>query len=261
MAFKIADGREGAYRGTFHKARAEIVGHWISGQRVENGLSFASPVTLAKSGTNQWRGSVVPADDAFTFYLKVETTDDGTVSAFLRNPERNLGWFLYRATVIERQGGSLRLLAAPDASGKRAVVAEGRYGKDPETLTFRFPYGGLFDFRRIAPDEPTDFYPRGRPGVRYRYAPPPQLDDGWRTASVEDVGISRAAIESFIQGVIDTPIDSAEAQEDHAILIARRGKLVVEEYFHGESRDKPHDSRSASKSMAADLWARRSTRA
>ncbi len=254
VAFKIADGKEGAYRGTFHKARAEIVGHWISGQRVENGLSFASPVTLAKSGANQWRGSVVPADDAFTFYLKVETTEDGTVSAFLRNPERNLGWFLYRATAIEREGESLRLLAAPDASGKRAVVAEGRYGKDPETLTFRFPYGGLFDFTRIAPDEPTDFYPRGRPGVRYRYAPPPRLDDGWETATLEEVGLSRTHIEAFVQKIIDTPIDSPNAMEDHAILIARHGKLVLEEYFHGEHRDKPHDNRSAGKSVASDLF-------
>lgn len=53
--------------------------------------------------------------------------------------------------------------------------------------------------------------------------------------------------------VVDTPIDSANSQEDHGILIARHGKLVLEEYFHGQDRDKPHDTRSASKSVASDL--------
>ena len=174
---------------------------------------MASPVTLTQSNANQWRGNVVPADDTFTFYLKVEARDDGTVGAFLRNPERNLGWFLYRASAIEREGETVRLLAAADASGKRAVVVEGRYGQDPEALTFRFPYGGLFDFTRVGAEEPTDFYPRGKPGFRYRYSMPPQLDDGWPTASLEEVGLSRQRIEAFIQKIIDTPIDSPDARK------------------------------------------------
>jgi CubicO group peptidase (beta-lactamase class C family) len=36
-------------------------------------------------------------------------------------------------------------------------------------------------------------------------------------------------------------------------LIARHGKLVLEEYFHGEHREKPHDTRSAAKSLTATL--------
>ena len=253
VSFELPGG-EGGYRGTLYKARAEIVGHWISGQRVENGLRMASPVTLTKSGAHQWRGDVIPAEDTFTFYLKIETKPDGSVSAFLRNPERNLGWIRHRATGLEQEGETIRLLAAANEAGKRTVVAEGRYASDPDTVTIRFPYGGLMDFTRVAADAPTDFYPRGRPGVRYRYAPPPQLDDGWEIASLESVGLSRTHIEAFIQNIIDTPIDAPNAMEDHGILIARHGKLVVEEYFHGENRDKPHDNRSAGKSIASDLF-------
>ena len=145
------------------------------------------------------------------------------------------------------------LLAAPDESGKRAVVAEGRHSKDPDAITIRFPYGGLFDFTRVPADAPTDFYPRGRPGVHYRYSVPPKLDDGWETASLEEVGLSRERIEAFVQKIIDTPMDAPNAMEDHGILIARHGKLVLEEYFHGEHREKPHDNRSAGKSVASDL--------
>jgi CubicO group peptidase (beta-lactamase class C family) len=49
------------------------------------------------------------------------------------------------------------------------------------------------------------------------------------------------------------PMDSAEALQIHGVLIARHGKLVLEEYFHGEHRDKPHMTRSAAKSVTAVL--------
>jgi CubicO group peptidase (beta-lactamase class C family) len=105
----------------------------------------------------------------------------------------------------------------------------------------------------VAANETSDFYPRGRPKAPYYYAPPPAFDDGWPTASVEEVGISRSGVEKFIRMIIDTPIDSVNAPEVHGVLIARYGKLVLEEYFHGEHRDKPHDTRSASKSLTATL--------
>jgi CubicO group peptidase (beta-lactamase class C family) len=134
------------------------------------------------------------------------------------------------------------------------VLAEGRYDAENEILSVSMPNrGGTFDFRRLAKNETSDFYPRGRPTVPYAYAPPPALDDGWPVALLDEVGISRRSMEKFIQKIIDTPIDSADSQEDHGVLIARHGKLVLEEYFHGENREKPHDTRSASKSVASDL--------
>ncbi len=120
-------------------------------------------------------------------------------------------------------------------------------------MSIYFPSRGeTFDFKRVGANKTSDFYPRGRPTVPYIYAPP-AFDDGWQTDSLESVGISRARIEKFIQTIIDTPIDSVGAQEIHGVLIARHGKLVLEEYFHGENRDKPHDTRSAAKSLTATL--------
>jgi len=48
-------------------------------------------------------------------------------------------------------------------------------------------------------------------------------------------------------------MDTLSAQQMHALLIARHGTLVLEEYFHGFDRDAPHDTRSAGKSMTATL--------
>jgi len=58
-------------------------------------------------------------------------------------------------------------------------------------------------------------------------------------------------MENLIQRIIDTPMDSPDAPQFHALLIARHGKLVLEEYFHGEHRDKLHDTRSATKSLTS----------
>ena len=252
ITFELPGGKN-AFQGRFEERRMKIVGHWTQPGTDEGG-PFASPVTLTRDRHGVWRGYVSPIDSAMTFYLMVKVRDDGSVGAFLRNPERNVGLYQYRVDHIEREGGSVRLLAANKGAEKGRLVAEGKYYTDPERLSFYFPSrGGYFDFRRVAANETSDFYPRGRPTAPYVYVPPPSLDDGWPTASLEEVGISRKGIERFIQKIIDTPIDSVNAPEVHGVLIARHGKLVLEEYFHGEHREKPHDTRSASKSLTATL--------
>ena len=92
------------------------------------------------------------------------------------------------------------------------------------------------------------FYPRGKSPERYRYVPPVQIDDGWPVSTLEQEGIDREAIEKFIQKLIDMPMDGISSSQIHSVLIARHGKLVLEEYFHGFDRDTPHDTRSAAKS-------------
>ncbi|HEX8474636.1 MAG TPA: serine hydrolase [Pyrinomonadaceae bacterium] len=252
LTFELPDGK-GSFNGKFDSRRTKIVGHWIQPATISNGTPYASPVTLTKDKQNIWRGEVSPLDDTLTFYLMVKPREDGSVGAFLRNPERNLGRFM-RVDHLERAGATVKLFAANSGNEKGRLLAEGKYDDESEVLTIFFPMrGGSFDFQRVNANAASDFYPRSRPTANYIYTPPPSLDDGWQTASLEDVGISRAGIEKFIQMIVDTPIESVSSQEVHGVLIARHGKLVLEEYFHGEHREKPHDTRSAAKSLTATL--------
>jgi CubicO group peptidase (beta-lactamase class C family) len=251
VSFEMADGK-GKFLGKFDRQRTKIVGHWLQIGGVEFG-TLASPVTLTKDGRDHWRGNVVPLDDAITFYLMIKSREDGSVGAFLRNPERNLGWTRYQVDRLEREGEAVKLFAANKGSEKGRLVAEGSYNPNAGILSIYLNRGGVYDFRRLDPNEASDFYPRGRPAVTYRYAPPPVLDDGWQTGTLEEAGFSRAGMEKFIQMIIDTPMDSVGAPEIHGVLIARHGKLVLEEYFHGENREKAHDTRSAAKSIASDM--------
>jgi CubicO group peptidase (beta-lactamase class C family) len=180
-----------------------------------------------------------------TFYLPVTRTDDGRYATYLRNPERNQGLFM-GVSRIEQEGDAIRLLGARRGESEERVIVTGR--RDPESGRFTLPLrGSSFDFLRDE-SRSSAFYPRGNPPERYRYAPPVQLDDGWPVSTLEAEGINQAQIEKFVQKLIDMPQDGIGASQVHSLLIARHGKLVLEEYFHGFDRDTPHDTRSASKS-------------
>ena len=249
ISFELS-GDRGRFEGKYDVGRTTISGHWIQPKLVESGLPYASPVKLKRIGPAHWQGEVEPFDDVITFFLVVKTLADDAVGAFLCNPERNLGRFI-RVERIEKEGDRISLVSG-GTGGERRIWAEGEYRGD--VLIINFPNrGGSYDFKRVGATALSNFYPRGRPNATYVYAPPPKMDDGWETGSLEDVGISRVAITKFIQMLIDTPISSVSSQQDHGVLIARHGKLVLEEYFHGEHREKAHDTRSASKSVAADL--------
>jgi CubicO group peptidase (beta-lactamase class C family) len=57
----------------------------------------------------------------------------------------------------------------------------------------------------------------------------------------------------MVQRIINTPMESVHNQQIDGVLLARHGKLVLEEYFHGHHRDEMHETRSASKSMTATI--------
>ena len=232
FAFELPDGK-GALRDGF----------WIQPD------GFATPLHLVQAGPNRWRGTVVPLENRLTFYLPITRQADGTYRTYLRNPERNVGVFI-RARSIAVTGNTIRLIGPRGRSGPDTTLVEGRYEDGVITLPLR---GATYDFTRVSDSTSSSFYPRGHPPARYHYTAPLQLDDGWPVTRPESVGMSRAAIERVVQMLVDMPMDSLSTVQIHSLLIARHGKLVVEEYFHGYNRDQPHDTRSASKSWTATL--------
>jgi len=248
ISFELPDNK-GSFRGKL-TGRA-IHGHWMQPRTQHSGLRYASPVTLEPSGpnaTNRWQGTITPLDDRFTVYLPLTPRSAGAYQTFLRNPERNFGRF-FPVSRVELRGDSVRLIGNM-GEGERTLT-QGIY-EDGVIWAVRLR-GGAYDFSRVTDASASTFYPRGKPAPRYRYAPPLQRDDGWPVAAVEDVGISRPAIERFVQMLIEVPMDSFGSSQVHSLLIARHGRLVVEEYFHGTHRDMPHDLRSASKSWVSVL--------
>ena len=249
LAFDLPN-REGNFRGKLDP-KGRIVGHWYRFgtpvfRRDSTTPLSASPVVLEADGSNRWRGTVTPSEDTFTFYLLLQAQPDGTLRATLQNPERDFGT-QQGIERLTREGKVVKLFGK--WRGKEQETA-GTYDAENQVITFAFPNrGGSYDFYREG-DE-SDFYPRGKNPGRYSYAPPKSYDDGWPVGTLEEANIDRAATEKFIQAILDMPMDSPDAPQHHGLLIARHGKLVLEEYFHGEHRDKLHNVRSGGKSVTA----------
>lgn len=234
LSFRLPNG-EGSFRGRVEAGA--IAGHWFDPD--------ASPVRLKAEGPNRWSGTIEPMEHTFTFHLLVRKREDGSFGVVLNNPERDHGARIGVERLV-REGNVVKLIGKRDGQDRELVT--GTYDSENDVISLSFPSrGGTFDFRRDG-DE-SDFYARGRTPSRYVYRPPPVRDDGWATQTLETAGLDRAAIEKTIQMMIDTPMESIDTPEVHALLIARHGKLVLEEYFHGENRERLHDTRSASKSF------------
>ncbi|MGI8401819.1 MAG: serine hydrolase domain-containing protein [Gemmatimonadaceae bacterium] len=235
VSFTLPDST-GAFIGHVEQSRNRIVGQWIQDRY------FATPLTLVTCGRDCFSGDIVPLDEEYTFYMKVTRRPDGSLGAFLRNPERNLGRFL-RVDHIEGDSANLRLLDKKGALVLPAIV------RNNVITAYIENRGGSYDFHRVPDGAFTYFYPRGHPTAPYSYVPPRARDDGWAVGTLSDVGISQPKITEFVQQMANSPVDSLGSLYLHGLLIARHGKLVLEEYFYGEYGDKPHDTRSASKSV------------
>jgi CubicO group peptidase (beta-lactamase class C family) len=240
--FELPDGK-GSFRGI--RSGATIEGHWVQPVTVNGGTRYATLLILRGDNRGRWRGEIAPLHDHMTYYLPITRGADGRYATYLRNPERNQGVFL-GVTRIEPEGDTVRLVGTRRGRKDEAVLATG--WREPDTETLSIPlFGSSFDFERDTQSS-SAFYPRGNPPERYHYAPPVPLDDGWPVSTLEREGIGQAAIEKFVQKLIDMPMDNISSSQIHSLLIARHGRLVLEEYFHGYDRDTPHDTRSASKS-------------
>ena len=223
------------FTGRIARNGASITGQWIEPQR-----RMAMPLTLASCGAGCYMARVQPLDEEFTFYMEVRPRADGSLGAFLRNPERNQGRFIGLDHLV-RRGDTIFLRNARDTTIQTGVLRNGQL-----SVYLRF---NTYDFQKVPADSFTNFYPRGWRSGSYRYAPPRAKNDGWTVARARDVGMSEEKLAGMVQTLVNSSVDSANAYRLHGILVARHGKLVLEEYFFGEHAGKPHDTRSASKTL------------
>lgn len=210
----------------------------------------ALPVRLHARGPNRWIGSFDSSSDSITLYLLVRKRPDGTLSALMDNPEVDWAARLKVESIV-RDGNVVKLTGKREADKEAPVVVTGTYDAENDTISLPFPnWRGTYDFKREG-DE-SAFYEREKIS-RYVYHRPAAVDDGWSTQSPEDAEIDRAGLEATIQMLIDRPIDSIDTPLVDALLVARNGKLVLEEYFRGQTRETRHALRSAQKSLVSLL--------
>jgi len=180
-------------------------------------------------------------------------------------------WAEFEGHYAYRDGQTLDMVVSGDALV--AIIGEGKYPLRPVGPDlFRNAGGDAIPFLRdktrnvIAFKEGDETYarlssaipetarqllrprPNGSDGKPYRYQPPPSLDDGIVTGRADARTLPPATAEELVQGVLD-----GRYADVHSILVYRGDRLLLEEYFYGYDRQRPHQMRSLTKSMVALL--------
>ncbi len=174
------------------------------------------------------------------YFLVVSMKGDGTVQAFIRNPEFNAGAFIGKREVVVR-GSEIRL----SANGRPEIG--GRINHDGTMTLENIASGHAVRFHRASAYDLRWFYPRA--SGRWQYTVPRTLRDGWPTATLAGAGMDERPIAQLMNGIVSLRTPALDSPYIHSISIARHGKLVLDEYFYGYSPQQTHDVRSAGKSV------------
>ncbi|MDX2154424.1 MAG: serine hydrolase [Bryobacteraceae bacterium] len=142
------------------------------------------------------------------------------------------------ADAFRNRGGD-RIPFVRDGSGR--IVAFQENGASFRRLSASVPPA----VRLLLTARPPDA--KGRTAA-YRYQQPAELSDGIRTGAAAPDKLPRSVAERLVNGVIDGTYPDVRS-----ILIYRKGELLLEEYFYGYSRERPHQMRSLTKSVISLL--------
>ena len=257
-------GGLGQFHGSLTGNGREIAGFWLQPigtteerpSPVGSRQAFATSLVLQRASSGLWRGTVRPLEQRFALYLKIYRNAEGLLVGAFRNPDFNSngGASLFR---VAREGDKVLLTARPDETLpeiRHSATIAGVPGSpgSPDRLQIFWPdVGRVLELARRTPEQAPHFFPRPPGEPAYTYKAPPATGDGWATAHASAVGIDEAALTRLVQKLIAADPAARRPSLIHSLLVARRGKLVLEEYFFGFDRDRPHDTRSAGKTFAS----------
>jgi CubicO group peptidase (beta-lactamase class C family) len=248
LEFDLA-GKLGAFRGR-READRRIRGHWIQPPGIVTGVAWATPVELSPVNGG-WRGTVTPREETITLYVDIRTDADGVVRAVFRNPD---GFFSNGKFRMAAEGSHLKFLSVENGE----PLLEGEYDSKHDRILLPVPDGAplpelrtILELTRQSREEAIGYYPRTPAGPAYRYRPPSADSDGWKTADPSAVGLDASRLSALVQKILDTDPRPQTAPLIQGLLVARHGRLVLEEYFYGFDRERPHDLRSGGKTFAS----------
>jgi CubicO group peptidase (beta-lactamase class C family) len=140
--------------------------------------------------------------------------------------------------------------AAPDAfvNGPGDTVP---FRRDARGVVTGFVERGTFHRRRsprVSAASAALAAPRPPGAAPYRYRPPADRGDGLPVGDIARTPLGTATAERLVAGVLD-----GTWPDVHGVLLYHGGRLVLEEYFYGFGPERPHQLRSATKSVVSAL--------
>ncbi len=138
-----------------------------------------------------------------------------------------------------------------DRQGSRVVFERGETGR---VSGYRFYQEKTTNFfRRISDGDFPEgmWFARRSPGkgpYQFTASIPPDLKDGLEVGSLQEAGLNVALIGKMVEQIANETHKNVDS-----VLLIKKGKLVLEEYFYQYDRDRLHQLRSATKSVVSAL--------
>jgi CubicO group peptidase (beta-lactamase class C family) len=177
----------------------------------------------------------------------------------------------YVGTYVDKPGHMLEIVAGKELF---AVIDGAKYKLTPAGVdVFTNAIGQKIPFRRNDAREVTGYVESGKfhprvsrsvtpeavallrprpPGedspAHYHYQPPIDLHDGIAVGSIADSELGESTANAIVGAIL-----TGAYKDLHSVLLYLHGKLVLEEYFYGYNARRPHQLRSATKSVVGAL--------
>jgi CubicO group peptidase (beta-lactamase class C family) len=90
--------------------------------------------------------------------------------------------------------------------------------------------------------------PKGQGPSSYQYNVPLDMHDGIAVGDIARSSLGLVTANSIVRAILD-----GTYKDVHSVLLYQDGKLVLEEYFYGYNAERPHQLRSATKSVVSAL--------
>jgi CubicO group peptidase (beta-lactamase class C family) len=135
-------------------------------------------------------------------------------------------------------GGGQKITFPRDTNGKVTGYEQSGKFRARISLTVTAASAALAHPRPAGENRPED----------YRYHAPADLHDGIAVGNISESEMGVATANAIVRAVLDGTYKSV-----HSVLLYQHGRLVMEEYFYGYSVERPHQLRSASKSVVSAL--------
>ena len=102
----------------------------------------------------------------------------------------------------------------------------------------------------VTPESAALAWPRtkGQVPSDYQYKPPADMHDGIAVGDIARSPLGAATADAIVRAILD-----GTYKDVHSVLLYQDGKLVLEEYFYGYNAQRPHQLRSATKSVVSAL--------
>ncbi|MEL6687476.1 MAG: serine hydrolase [Pseudomonadota bacterium] len=204
-----------------------------------------TPITLNRTGLDQWSGRTVVQDRDFRMFLDIFENDTGEQQAVLRNPERNEILSGRRPFNVETTpSGDVELVTGSGDWERRIPLKQNADG----TLTLDHPwFEDPLVMRRAKADGQIGYHPRPKDNPITTYTPPPLQEDGWTVAAAESLGFDPSPLNDLVETIATANPQDNPPLQLHAILASHQGTLFLEEYFFGHDATSRHDVRSLGK--------------